>query len=227
MRGRRRGGNVAVLELSRQLNKIVLVQPRTKRQKEVLEYVTRFIERNGHEPSYQQIARHLGVSSRSGVQRHIEALEGQGLIARKRENHSFRIELLSEPAEAGSVCRIEFRHNGTGARDAPLSVARSLLGPLEPAEVFAVRVPDDSMDDHHIFENDILLFEKQDYARRSQVVFAVDGSGGEFIRQYYNHGTEVELKPANSTLEELVLPADEVRILGVMRGLIRPIPPID
>jgi SOS-response transcriptional repressor LexA len=39
--------------------------PRTQRQKEVLDYITRFLASHGHEPSYAQIARHFGVSSKA------------------------------------------------------------------------------------------------------------------------------------------------------------------
>src|SRR2546430_6923018 len=37
--------------------------PRTQRQKEVLDYITRFLAKHGHEPSYAQIARHLDRKS--------------------------------------------------------------------------------------------------------------------------------------------------------------------
>jgi repressor LexA len=56
------------------------MQPRTRRQKEVLDFIKRYIEKHGYEPSYQQIARHLGVSSKAGIARHIESLENQGFL---------------------------------------------------------------------------------------------------------------------------------------------------
>jgi len=49
--------------------------PRTQRQKEVLDYITRFLAKHGYEPSYAQIARHFGVSSKATIAKHIAALE--------------------------------------------------------------------------------------------------------------------------------------------------------
>ena len=49
--------------------------PRTQRQKEVLDYITRFHAKHGHEPSYAQIARYFGVSSKATIAKHISALE--------------------------------------------------------------------------------------------------------------------------------------------------------
>ena len=84
------------------------MQPRTKRQKDVLDYITRFIERHGYEPSYQQIARSLGIASKSGVAKHIEALENQNFIIRKRENGSFKLDLPVRTSLEELVCKIEW-----------------------------------------------------------------------------------------------------------------------
>ena len=83
------------------------MQPRTKRQKEVLDFITRYVTKNGYKPSYQQIARQLGVSSKAGIARHIQALESQGLISRRRENGSFALELPTNGVAADQVCKIE------------------------------------------------------------------------------------------------------------------------
>ena len=54
------------------------MQPRTQRQKEILEYIARFIERHGYEPSYAQIARHFGVSSKATIAKHSPRSNGAG-----------------------------------------------------------------------------------------------------------------------------------------------------
>ena len=72
------------------------MQPRTQRQKEILDYIRRFIDRHGYEPSYAQIARHFGISSKATIAKHIEALEKRGLIARKHANGSFALSVNKE-----------------------------------------------------------------------------------------------------------------------------------
>ena len=203
------------------------MQPRTKRQKEVLEYVTRFMDRNGHKPSYQQIARHLGVSSRAGVQRHIAALESQGLITRRRENGSFGIELQLQRIANELVCGVEllqFSDEGpayTVADRSVITIPRYLIGDLSPDEVFALRVPDDSLVDRQICPDDVIFLERRNYARRGQLVMANTKRDGTLLGLYNQQGRETEIRPANSEFEPKVLPADEVTVQGVMLGLLR------
>lgn len=203
------------------------MQPRTKRQKEVLDYVTRFIDRNGHRPSYQQIARHLGVTSRGGIQRHIAALESQGLISRRRENGSFGIELPMQKIATDQVCSVEMIELAEGdggftvSGRSVIAVPRYLVGDIPAGEVFAIRTPDDRLNERHICEGDILLFEKRNYARRSSVVAATTDRGQMLIGLYNQRGAETEICPANSHYEPIVFPADEISVEGVMRGLMR------
>jgi repressor LexA len=66
------------------------MQARTRRQKEILSYITEFIENRGYEPSYQQIAKHFQIASKSAIAKHIAALEEQGLIAVGAKTAVFR-----------------------------------------------------------------------------------------------------------------------------------------
>ena len=84
------------------------MQPRTKRQKEILEYISNFIETRGYKPSYQQIAKHFRLASKAAVAKHIAALEKQGLISRRRENGSFSLELYPKVVITDLVCQIEW-----------------------------------------------------------------------------------------------------------------------
>lgn len=79
------------------------MQPRTRRQKEVLEIITRYIKNHGYDPSYQQIARQLGVSSKAGIAKHVRALEEQGLLTRRRDGGKFNLELRPEDFLTKSV----------------------------------------------------------------------------------------------------------------------------
>src|SRR5258708_5140408 len=80
--------------------------PRTQRQKEVLDYITRFMAKHGHEPSYAQIARNFGVSSKATIAKHISALERRGLIKREHEPGRFALAIKVEEAPADSVCEV-------------------------------------------------------------------------------------------------------------------------
>ena len=209
------------------------MQPRTKRQKEVLDYIVRFVERNGYGPSYQRIAHQLGVSSKGGVQRHIIALENQGLIARRRENGSFRIELCLKTAGLDSVCLVEMieptpAENGDARFVRSMTtLPKSFIGSLMPDEAMAYKAIDDSMADRQIQEGDIVLLEKRSYARRGEVTLVLAKGKDMFLGLFHQMGGETEIRPANADLDAHVFSADEVEVQGVMRGLVRPIPSID
>src|SRR6266508_4949487 len=97
--------------------------PRTQRQKEVLDYITRFLAKHGHEPSYAHIARHFGISSKATIAKHIAALEKRGLI--KREHGSgFTIGVNMDEAPADAVC--EVRLVGRIAAGAPIDAVQDI-----------------------------------------------------------------------------------------------------
>src|ERR1044071_4764919 len=54
----------------------------TKRQKQVLDFVAGFVDDNGYSPSYEEIARGLGLASLATVHKHISALEAKNYLRR-------------------------------------------------------------------------------------------------------------------------------------------------
>ena len=205
------------------------MQPRTRRQKEVLEFITKFIDKHGYEPSYQQIAWHLGVASKAGIAKHINALENQGLLARRRENGSFNLEVRPKESFAETVCRIEWLDApaDSGFRedweDQPLFVPKFLLGYLDSEKVYAFRVPNDSMLDKGIYEGDVILIEKRTFVRDGDCIAATIEKKRTVVKNYYRAGAYIELRPANERYETLRLSADKIEIQGVYRGLLRPL----
>ena len=202
---------------------------RTKRQREVLEFITRYIENHGYEPSYQQIAWHLGVRSKAGIAKHIAALESQGLLTRRRENGSFGLEIHGANSALESVCKIdwlELPHNVSfreDFEDAPLFVPIFMLGIYEAENLRAFRVPNDAMLDKNITEGDIALIEKRTFVRDGDLIAAIIEKNRAVLKNYYRTGAKIELRPANNCYETIILPADKIQIQGVFRGLLRPL----
>ena len=204
------------------------MQPRTQRQKEILEYITRFIGRHGYEPSYAQIARHFGVSSKATIAKHIEALERRGLLSRQRADGAFG---LSVQVEDAGDATYEVPLLGRIAAGAPLdavtdseaiTVPRFLLGSVRPTDVYALRVAGDSMIDEHICDGDIALIENRTEARNGEIVVALVEGARATLKRFFRFGHEVELRPANSQLAPIRLHASQVAIQGIFRGLLRP-----
>lgn len=201
--------------------------PRTKRQKDVLDYITRYIENHGYEPSYQLIARNLGIT-KAGIAKHIKALENQGLLTRRRENGCFNLELKSMSSIADSVTLIEWLDvpkDNTLAEDwenEPLFVPNFMLGFQTPERICGFRVRNDSMLEEHICEGDVVLIEKRTYARDGDIVVAVTSDKRVVLKKYFREGAKIELRPANPNYVSILVSADKVSVLGVLRGVLRP-----
>jgi repressor LexA len=203
--------------------------PRTQRQKEILDYITRFIERHGYEPSYAQIARHFGVSSKATIAKHIAALERRGLISRRDTDGAFNLAVKVEEAPTDAICEVPLlgRIAAGAPLDAvvdgePISIPRFLLGRVRPERVYALRVAGDSMIDEHICDGDIALIENRTEARDGEIVVALIDGARATLKRLFRFGPEVELRPANSQLAPMRLPASRVRVQGIFRGLLRP-----
>lgn len=203
--------------------------PRTQRQKEVLDYLTRFLAKHGHEPSYAQIARHFGVSSKATIAKHITALEKRGLIKRAHDDGTFTLAVNMGDAAADAMC--EVRMVGRIAAGAPIDaieetemicVPRFLLGRVRPERIYALRVKGDSMIDEHICDGDIALIESRNEARDGEIVVALIDSARATLKRIFRFGDEVELRPSNAQLQPIRLHASRVAIQGIFRSLMRP-----
>src|SRR5256885_19028 len=119
--------------------------PRTQRQKEILEYITSFIERHGYEPSYAQIARFFNVKSKATIAKHIAALERRGLLSRHRADGAFGLAVKVEEAPSDAVCEIPLLGSIAAgapidavADSEPIAIPRFLLGRVRPERVYAL-----------------------------------------------------------------------------------------
>lgn len=204
------------------------MQPRTKRQREVFEYIDSFIKERGYEPSYQQIARHFRIASRSAIAKHIAALERQGLLSRLRENGSFGLHILTKSSASDSICEIEWLDVPpcAGFKDewehGSIFVPKFLIGFFQPERIFAYRVRNDSMIEESICEGDVALVEKRAFARDGDLVVAVVEKDSVVLKRFYRKGSTVELRPANKDYVSIHLSAEKVEVKGVFRSLLRP-----
>jgi len=203
--------------------------PRTQRQKEVLDYITRFLAKHGHEPSYAQIARHFGVSSKATIAKHIAALEKRGLVKRRHEPGHFTLAVRFEEAAADATCEVPLV--GRIAAGLPIDVIqdvelicvpRFLLGRVRPERIYALRVKGDSMIDEHICDGDIALIESRNEARDGEIVVAIIDQTRATLKRLFRRGQEVELRPSNAAVEPIRVHASRVEIQGIFRSLLRP-----
>ncbi len=203
------------------------MQPRTKRQREILSFIIKFIEDHGYEPSYQQIANSTGVNSKGGIAKHIELLEKQGLLLRNHEKGSFKLELNPQKIVGDYISEIEWLDNphtsGMPIKSDKLYVPKFMLGFLSSLNMRAFVVKDNALIDNHICEDDIALIEIKSFARDGECVAALVKNRKIVLRFFHRNGANINLTPANKNYDTIKCSADRVTVLGIYRGLLRPL----
>lgn len=198
----------------------------TRRQQEVYAFVREFIARNGYAPSLEEIAAHFGLSSVATIHEHLSNLESKNMI-RREFNRNRAIEVLPVAGDPRAVEVPVLGRVAAGrpieALEAPESVAlpEEMLG---RSETFVLRVQGDSMVDELIRDGDLVVVESRDAAENGDTVIAlVGGDGGDEVtlKKFYREGDRIRLEPANPAVQPLVLPPGQVRIQGVVIGVVR------
>ena len=202
----------------------------TRRQRELMEFLTGFIEKHGYNPSYDEIAAGLGLASLATVHKHIQALEAKQYL-RRNYNHSRSLEVgeryiaeekARKPLAEGAVPLL-----GRIAAGAPVEAIANrdelhFSDFLGNAETFALEVRGDSMIDDHICSGDFVLVEKGSFAHNGDIVVALLDNSEATLKRYYSEPDgRVRLQPANAAMAPIFVdPADlqiQGRVLAVMR----------
>jgi repressor LexA len=199
--------------------------PLTKRQKEILDYIEGFITLRGYAPSFEEIAEEFGYSSLATVHEHLSNLERKGYI-RKSYNESRSIELVRSDQGAPTV---ELPLLGAVAAGLPIEAIaqhESLAVPPDMVrrqrENYVLRVEGNSMIEEQIRDGDYIVVQAQSTAEDGEMVVALVGGDSATVKKLYREaGGRVRLQPANATMEPIIVDADEVRIQGVVVGVIR------
>jgi repressor LexA len=199
--------------------------PLTKRQKEILDYIGTFIDSRGYAPSFEEIAESFGYSSLATVHEHLSNLERKGYI-RKSYNESRSLELTRPDAGAPSI---ELPLLGAVAAGMPIeAIADNETLAVPPDMVsrrrdnYVLRVEGNSMIEEQIRDGDYIVVQAQNTAEDGQMVVAlVAGEAATVKKLYREPGGLVRLQPANPTMDPIFVDARDVRVQGVVVGVIR------
>ena len=192
----------------------------TKRQKEIFEYIARYIKRHNIAPTFEEIKNHFRLSALSTVHQHVKALSEKGFLIKTKnssrgielvKNITINIPLLGTITAGQPIEAIEI--NGE-----KISVAyRDLSGNVN--DFYALRVKGNSMIDEGIFDSDIVVIKKQSVAENGQTVVAIIDDNEATLKKIYRENNRFRLQPANQSM--LPLYRKQVEIRGVVYKIIR------
>ena len=199
------------------------MQPLTKRQREILDYLNEFIEHHGYAPSLEEIGRRFGLSSLATVHKHLTNLQEKGFIKRVW-NRSRSVELM--PTRTGSRA-LDLPLLGRVAAGFPIEAVVSSETVSVPEDfvaardTYALRVHGDSMIDEQIRDGDIVIVEDRNTADNGEMVIALLEGADVTLKTFFRENGNIRLQPANASMEPIVVPANRVQVQGVVVGVMR------
>jgi repressor LexA len=198
--------------------------PLTRRQREILDYLTSYIDKHGFAPSFEEIAEAMGYGSLATVHEHLSNLEKKGVIKRSF-NESRSIEVLSRDRPSGVV---ELPLLGVVAAGVPIEAVEdnetlALPEDMLPAagHSYALRVRGNSMIDEQIRDGDYIVVHSRSTARNGETVVALVHGSHATVKKIYHEKGRVRLQPANASMEPIMVDEADVTVQGVVVGVIR------
>ena len=201
----------------------------TKRQKELIDFISAFIDEKTYAPSIAEMQKHFSINSPATIHQHLKNLEDKGFIKRVANRHR-SIELGDVHVPSGKTA-------SRGSMQIPVLGAIAAGSPIESypdtetisvpedmvlaGETYVLRVRGDSMIEDHILDGDMVIVRKTETAQSGDTVVAlVDGSEST-LKRYYPEEGRVRLQPANAEMEPMYFNLDQVEIQGIIVGILR------
>jgi len=196
----------------------------TKRQKLIFDYISGFIREKGYAPSIVEIGKRFGLSSPATIHKHLTNLESKGLIHRHK-NMSRAIELSEAPSVRPSTREVPLL--GLIAAGSPIetypveetiSIPEDMMG---RGRTYVLKVKGESMIEDHIQDGDYVIVDQASTANNGDTVVALVNNDCATMKKFYRENGVVRLQPANSSMEPIIAPAEQVTIQGIVIGLLR------
>ena len=185
----------------------------TKKQQNLLSFLTKYIQEKGYPPTVREIVYHLKLASTNGVKKYLDILERKGYI-RRIPNSPRAIELCAQTA--GRHTRL-IPVVGKVRAGAPHLAVEDITEHLAiDASVarwdntFFLKVEGDSMIDAHIQDDDFVLVKSQQTAENGDIVVAIINDEAT-VKRFFRRRNKIYLEPANPTMKPIIIKESQVR----------------
>ncbi|HEY5774980.1 MAG TPA: transcriptional repressor LexA [Xanthomonadales bacterium] len=207
-------------------------KPLTKRQKEILTFISDHIDSEGFPPTRNDLSKHFGFRSPNAAESHLRALEHKGVI-RIEAGRSRGITLTSlSPSNLPplSALRTPLPLVGRVAAGSPILAQENIENEyrVDPSLFssrphYLLRVEGNSMLNAGILDGDLLAVHRTPEARNGQIVVArLDDEVT--VKRFERNGHQVSLLPENPDFQPMLvdLRRQSLVIEGLAVGVIRP-----
>jgi repressor LexA len=207
------------------------MQGLSERQRQILDFIARYIEEHDRPPTNREIGQAMGITSTGHVDYHLSVLAKKGYIEREA-NTSRGLRLT--PAVESHVRRRVFHVPVVGyiAAGAPIEAitdpndAIELSDDFATDDAYALRVRGKSMIEDLIDDGDLVVVRPAQTANNGDVVVALltnsaSEHGEATLKRYFREKDRIRLQPANREMEPIYVRPEDVQIQGKVIALIR------
>ncbi len=180
----------------------------TRRQRELYDFISRFVAEKQYSPSFEEIKEAMGLNSLATVHKHVTNLEKKGLLTRDY-NRSRSIDLLPPRGKLKQSMAVNTAMVlplvGRIAAGRPIEAMQqsetiSLADFVRSKEVFVLEVRGESMQDEAILDGDYVLVEKTKTAHNGDIVVALIESSDATLKRFFREGDNIRLQPSNAAM---------------------------
>ena len=192
----------------------------SKKQKQVLDFIKKFIKKNKYSPSLEEIKNHFGLASVSTAHHHARKLQEAGYISKKlnqprgistaEKKETIEVPIIGTISAGQPIEAIEYPRE-------TITIAPDKAD--ERKDYYALSVKGNSMIDEGIFDGDVVVIKKQSVAENGQTVVAIIDENQATLKKIYREKNRFRLQPANQTM--LPFYRKDVEIRGVVVKIVR------
>lgn len=199
-------------------------------QRNILQFVAIYQQREGRSATGTEVQQHFGYTHHSTARQHLQALEKKGFIQLARGGHGVPYHIRLLPPALGMVETLTLPVVGSIAAGSPREAIQQSdrwvekledILPVRPGD-FLLTVNGESMIGDGILPGDLVLIHPQETVEAGQIAAVMVHDEEATLKRFYPQPPSgVRLVPSNPTMEDMVFPASEVRVIGRFQGLIR------
>lgn len=198
----------------------------TKKQKQIYDYITVYIEKYGYAPSLTEIKDKFGIAAISTIHEHIANLIKKGLL-KKAKGVARSIELVKKKvSDFMTVPLVGIITAGKPIEAIEIpneAVEMSKDQRFQEGELYALKIKGNSMIDDGIFDGDIAIIRKQEWADNGDTAVAIIDDNEATLKKFYKEKGRIRLQPANPTFQPIFRENVEIRgiVVKIIRNLMR------
>lgn len=211
----------------------------TRKQHDLLIFIDQTLRENGVAPSFEEMMHAVGLKSKSGVHRLVNALVERGFLKRL-ENRARALEVCRMPEELnvasndGAVASanepVTIPLYGKIAAGTPIAAITDVSWHITPPadmlsrgrDYYALMIDGDSMVEAGICDGDTVIIERTQTASNGEIVVALIDQEEATLKRFSKRSNNVvELHPENRKHSVQTYSAERITIQGRLAGLIR------